>query len=58
MSKKIILCGATGYTGRNTAEAAVKRGLKPLNSSIRSVLGLSISSMERLPNSAGRGARA
>jgi len=30
MSKKIILFGATGYTGRNTAEAMAERGLKPV----------------------------
>jgi short subunit dehydrogenase-like uncharacterized protein len=30
MSKKIILFGATGYTGHNTAEALVARGLKPV----------------------------
>ena len=30
MSKKILLFGATGYTGRLTAEALVKFGAKPL----------------------------
>jgi short subunit dehydrogenase-like uncharacterized protein len=30
MPKKIILFGATGYTGHNTAEAMVERGLKPV----------------------------
>jgi short subunit dehydrogenase-like uncharacterized protein len=30
MSNKIILFGATGYTGRNTAEAMVERGMKPV----------------------------
>ena len=30
MSKKIILFGATGYTGHNTAEAMAERGLRPV----------------------------
>jgi short subunit dehydrogenase-like uncharacterized protein len=30
MPKKIILFGATGYTGHNTAEAMAERGLKPV----------------------------
>jgi short subunit dehydrogenase-like uncharacterized protein len=30
MSGRIVVFGATGYTGRNTAEALVKRGAKPV----------------------------
>ena len=30
MAARIVLFGATGYTGRLTAEAMVERGLKPV----------------------------
>ena len=30
MASRIVLFGATGYTGRLTAEAMVERGLKPV----------------------------
>ena len=48
MAGRIVLFGATGYTGRLVAEAMVERGLRPV---------LAARSAERLERAGGRARR-